>query len=311
VRVFVAGGTGAIGRPLVQRLAADGHEVVVFTRQPARVEGLGLTGVTPSVGDALDADALAGAVAHAQPDVVLNQLTSLPQSVSPVALRRGLRATSRLRTEASATLARAAQAAGARRIIAQSISFIYRPGPGLRTEDDPLWTDAGGLIGMVAKPVAALEASTLGTDGVEKVILRYGAFYGPGTYYDHGGVFATMVRRRMLPVPTGRQGLFGFVALSDAVNATMAALHGPAGVYNVVDDRPAPTAEWVPFLASLLGAKPPRRLPNALVRAAGQYSAYLMCAQPAVSNRRARTELGWVPARRCARRRLRSRHAWC
>ena len=206
MRVFVAGGTGAIGRPLVQRLAADGHEVVVFTRQPARVEALGLARVTASVGDALDADGLAASVVRAQPEVVLNQLTSLPQSVSPVALRRGLRATSRLRTDASATLARAAQVAGVRRIIAQSISFIYQPGPGLRTEDDPQWTDAGGLIGMVAKPVAALEASTLGAEGVEPVILRYGAFYGPGTYYDHGGVFATMVQRRMLPVPSGKPG---------------------------------------------------------------------------------------------------------
>ncbi len=220
--MFVAGGTGAIGRPLVQRLSADGHQVIVFTRHRARVEALGLAGVTAAEGDALDADGLAGAVARAEPEVVLNQLTSLPQTASPVALRRGLRATSRLRTEASATLARAARAAGVRRIIAQSISFIYRPGPEVRTEDDPLWTDAGGLIGMVAKPVAALEASTLEADGVERVILRYGAFYGPGTYYDHGSAFATMARRRLLAVPSGRQGMFGFVALGDAVTATVA-----------------------------------------------------------------------------------------
>jgi nucleoside-diphosphate-sugar epimerase len=295
MRVFVAGGTGAIGQPLARRLAADGHEVVIFTRHQERVDALGLDGITASIGNALDADSLSRAVELAQPDVVLNQLTSLPTTTNPAALRRGLSATGRLRTEASATLARAARAVGARRLIAQSISFVYRPGPGMRTEDDALWTDAGGLVGLVATPVAALEAATLSVEGVESVVLRYGAFYGPGTYYDHDGAFATMVRHRMLPVPSGQQGLFGFVALVDAVNATVAALDGPPGIYNVVDDRPAPTAEWVPLVASLLGAKRPFRVPNLAVRAAGRYSAYLMCTQPAVSNQRARTVLGWTP----------------
>jgi len=295
MRVFVAGGTGAIGRPLVQRLAADGHEVVVFTRHPERVDALGIDGVTASAGDALDADTLARAVERARPEVVVNQLTSLPTTTSPAALRRGLRATSRLRTEASATLAGAAQTAGARRLIAQSIAFVYRPDPGVRSEDDALWTDAGGLIGLVATPVAALESVTLAAGGLESVVLRYGAFYGPGTYYDRDGAFATMVQRRLLPVPAGRQGQFGFVALSDAVHATVAALDGPPGIYNVVDDRPAPTNEWVPYLATLLGAKRPFRVPNALLRVADQYSAYLLCTQPAVSNQRARTELGWTP----------------
>ena len=158
-----------------------------------------------------------------------------------------------------------------------------------------MWTDGGGMVGRLAIPVAALEAATLGADGVESVVLRYGAFYGPGTYYDHGGAFASMVARRLLPVPRGAQGLFGFVDLGDAVAATVAALDGPTGVFNVVDDVPAPTSEWVPYLATLLGAGAPFRVPNALMRSAGQFSAYLMCAQPAVSNARARAELGWSP----------------
>jgi nucleoside-diphosphate-sugar epimerase len=277
-------------------LAEAGHDVTVFTRDERRVSALGVPGVTAAVGDALDADALTKAVERAQPEVVVNQLTNLPQTSSPLALKRGLTNTGRLRAEASATLVRAAGAVGARRVIAQSISFIYRPGPGVRTEADPLWTDARGLIGLVAKPVAALEAETLRASGPDAVVLRYGAFYGPGTYYDREGAFASMVKKRLLPVPSGHQGLFGFVHLDDAVAATMAALDGPAGVYNVVDDVPAPTEEWVTLLASLLGAKKPFTVPAAVMRAAGAYSAYLMCRQPAVSNRKARNELGWTPA---------------
>jgi nucleoside-diphosphate-sugar epimerase len=295
MRVFLAGGTGAIGRPLVKKLADAGHEVTVFTRDAQRVSALGVAGVNASVGDALDADTLARAVEQAQPEVVVNQLTNLPQTSSPTALKRGLTATSRLRAEASATLVRAARAAGARRVIAQSISFIYRPGPGLRTEPDPLWTDAKGLIALVARPVATLEAETLGANGPDGVVLRYGAFYGPGTYYDHNGAFATMIKKRWLPIPSGQQGQFGFVHLDDAVEATMAALSGPAGVFNVVDDVSAPTREWVTLLASLLGAKKPFTAPGAVMRAAGAYSAYLMCRQPAVSNAKAKAELGWTP----------------
>jgi nucleoside-diphosphate-sugar epimerase len=295
MRVFVAGGTGAIGRPLVHTLVDAGHDVTVFSRSAERVAALGITGVTAAVGDALDADTLSRAVERAQPEVVINQLTNLPQTTSPKALKSGYTQTSRLRAEASATLSRAARAAGSRRLIAQSISFIYRPGPGVRHEDDPLWIEARGVIGQLARPVAALEAATLGADGLDAVVLRYGAFYGPGTYYDHGGAFAARAARRMLPVPRGAQGMTGFVHLDDAVAATMAALDGPAGVYNVVDDVPAPTSEWVPFMASLLGAGQPFAVPNVLMKAAGQYSAYLMCDQPAVSNERARTQLGWLP----------------
>ncbi len=297
VRVFVAGGTGAVGRPLVSRLVAAGHTVTVFSRTEARVASLEVPGVTAAVGDALDAPTLAAAVETARPEVVINQLTNLAQTMNPVALARGLKQTARLRHEASGTLVAAARSAGARRVIAQSISFIYRPGPGTRAESDPLWTDAVGQIGALARSVAMLEAQTLGAEGIEGVVLRYGSFYGPGTYFGPDGAFTGLVQRRLMPVAGRGGGLFGFVHLDDAVGATMAALEGPTGVYNVVDDVPAAAAEWIPFVPVLLGAKAPRHLPEALVRAvAGKQSAYLMCAQPAVSNHRARTELGWEPA---------------
>ena len=298
VRIFVAGGTGAIGRPLVTSLAAAGHEVTVFSRTEARVAALGVPGVVPAVGDALDPGALLRAVQAARPEVVINQLTSLPQSLNPLTAKRGFDATSRLRRVVSGTLLAAARAASARRVIAQSISFAYRPGPGVRTEDDPLWTEAKGLIGTLSRSVAQLESATLGDDAVQGIVLRYGTFYGPGTYFASGGLYASLLAKRRLPVPGNGGGLFGFVHVDDAAAATVAALEGPTGVFNVVDDVPAPASEWMPMAARLLGVRPPRRVPEALVRIGpGQFLAYLMCDQPAVSNQRARAELGWAPAR--------------
>ncbi len=296
MRIFVAGGTGAIGRPVVTSLASAGHEVTVFSRHEARVAALGVPGVVPAVGDALDPGSLLRAVQAARPEVVINQLTSLPQSVNPLAAKRGFDATSRLRREVSGTLVAAARAASARRVVAQSISFAYRPGPGVRTENDALWTEAKGMVGTLSRSVAQLESSTLGDDAVEGVVLRYGTFYGPGTYFAPGGLYASLLAKRWLPIPGDGGGLFGFVHVDDAAAATVAALEGPTGTFNVVDDVPAPASEWMPMAARLLNARPPRRVPEALVRLGpGKFLAHLMCDQPAVSNQRARAELGWVP----------------
>jgi nucleoside-diphosphate-sugar epimerase len=296
MRIFVAGGTGAIGRPLVARLVAAGHEVTVFSRSEERVTALGLPNVVPAVGDAFDPDRVVRAVQAATPEVVINQLTNLPQSINPLAIKRGFDRTCRMRAEVSGTLMAAARSAGARRVVAQSISFAYRPGPGVRTESDPLWTDAGGQIGKLIRPVAPLESATLGDPGVDGVVLRYGSFYGPGTYFARDGMYATMLRRRMLPIPGDGGGIFGLVHVDDAAAATVAALEGPDGIFNVVDDVPAPAAQWLPVAAQLLGAKSPRHVPEALARiGAGKFLTYLMCDQPAVSNQRARGELGWVP----------------
>jgi nucleoside-diphosphate-sugar epimerase len=296
MRTFVAGGTGAIGRPLVRALVAAGHEVTVLSRRPERIAALGLPGVVPAVGDAFDTDTVVRAVQAARPEVVVNQLTSLAQSANPLAVKRGFDATGRLRREVSGVLVAAARDAGARRVVAQSISFAYRPGPGVRRESDPLWTDATGQFGLLTRSVAALEAATLRDSVTEGVVLRYGSVYGPGTYFAAGGLYTTMIAKRRLPIPGDGGGLFGLVHVDDAAAATVAALEGPTGVFNVVDDVPAPASEWMPFVARLLGAKPPRRVPEALARiGAGRFLAYLMCDQPAVSNQRARTELGWAP----------------
>ena len=296
MRIFLAGGTGAIGGPLVRALVAGGHTVTVYSRNAERVHALSVPGVAAAEGDAFDADTLTRAVRDAQPDVVINQLTSLSPSANPIAVKRGFDTTSRLRREVSGTLAAAARAAGARRVVAQSISFAYKAGPAAHVEEDPLWTDAGGQIGLLAASVATLESATLGDPDVEGVVLRYGSFYGPGTYFDRDGLYAALLAKRRLPLPGDGGGLFGLLHVQDAAAATVAALDAPAGIYNVVDDVPAPASEWMPMVAELLGAKTPRHVPKALARiGAGAFITYLLCDQPAVSNRRARSELGWSP----------------
>src|SRR5579871_1964718 len=167
MRVFIAGGTGAIGRPLVAALATAGHEIAVYSRSAGKVAALGVPGIVPAVGDAFDADALIASVQSFRPEVVVNELTNLPQTANPLAIKRGFDLTGRLRREVSKTLVTAARAAGARRIVAQSISFAYRPGPGVRTEEDPLWTEATGQIGILTNSLAALESATLGARDME------------------------------------------------------------------------------------------------------------------------------------------------
>ena len=188
----------------------------------------------------------------------------------------------------------AACASSRRDAVAQGAISVA--GPGVRTESDPLWTEAKGQIGVLTNSLATLESATLGDAALEGVVLRYGSFYGPGTYFAPGGLYASLLARRLLPLPGDGGGLFGLVHVEDAASATTAALEGPTGTFNVVDDVPAPASEWMPYVARLLGAKPPRHVPESIARlGAGAFLTYLMCDQPAVANQRARTELGWSP----------------
>lgn len=292
----MAGGTGAIGRPLVARLVAEGHQVAVLARSSRSAEAARAAGAEPVMGDATDAESLSTAVVQSTPEVVVNQLTSLSQTARARELRAGIASTGHLRSVVSPRLAGAAADAGARRLIAQSIAFVYAPGVTARTEDDPLYLEGPGELAAMAGAVRDLEQATLGNQRIEGVVLRYGTFYGPGTYYAPGGAFAELVRRRRLPVPGAGGGLFGFVHVDDAVAATVAALTGPAGTYNLVDAHPAAAADWIPHLAQLMGARRPWRVPEGLTRlAAGSAATYLLCHQPAVSSAQARAQLGWTP----------------
>lgn len=298
MKVFVAGATGAIGRPLLDRLAAAGHEVTATTRSPERAAALRERGAEAVVVDALDAAALRSAVLDARPEVVVNQLTALPQRIDPRHYARDLEGTNRLRREAGPVLAQAAAEAGARRIVAQSISFVLRPeGPPVLDERAPVWTDAPPAVLAGVEGAMALERATLGTPGIEGVVLRYGFFYGPGSAFGPGGSSAEDVARRRLPIIGRGDGRFSFIHVDDAAAATVAALdHGAPGIYAVTDDEPIAQRDWVPVLADAMGAPAPRRVPGWLARLIGGPLARQAEHMRGASNAKARSELGWTPA---------------
>jgi nucleoside-diphosphate-sugar epimerase len=298
MRVFLAGATGAIGRPLVAQLLAAGHEVVGTTRDERRAAELHARGAEAVVLDAFDRDAVRAAVVAARPDVVVHQLTALPQDPNPRAMRESLDTTSRLRRETVPAFAEAAREAGARRIVVQSISFVTKPnGRAVHDESAPLFLDAPPEFRDAVESVRDMEAATLGTDGLEGIVLRYGFYYGPGTWYDRAGAIGALLRKRRYPVIGKGEGRASFVHIDDAAGATVLALdRGEPGVYNVCDDEPATAAEWVPEAARVMGAKRPRRLPPWLVRRlAGPVVVYYNTELPGNANGRAREALGWRP----------------
>ena len=296
MRIFLAGASGVIGSRMVPMLVDSGHQVLGTTRSPGKAERLRSAGAEPVVVDALDADALGAAVREAEPEVVINQLTDLPPRFNPRKPDYGR--TPQLRREGTATLAAAGAEAGARRLISQSIAFIYEPSGGpVKDEDAPLADMSGTSFAEVTEATIELERVTTGTPALDGVVLRYGWFYGPGTYYGVGGSTAEDVRRRRFPVVGDGGGVFSFIHVDDAAAATVAALdHGSPGVYNVTDDEPAPLRDWLPVYAETLGAKPPRRVPTWLARlVAGKVATGQLTGLRGASNERAKRELGWAP----------------
>jgi 2-alkyl-3-oxoalkanoate reductase len=296
MRVLVAGASGAIGRPLVPRLVAAGHEVTGTTRSEASAEAIRAAGASAALVDALDAAALREAVERAAPEVVVHELTALPERFDP--RKRGLYdATNRVRREGTRNLLDASRAAGARRLVCQSIAFAYAPRaqPEVMDEEAPLNMDAPPPFTEGMWAIAEMERAVLEAE-LDGLVLRYGWFYGPGTYYGEDGSMAADVRRRRFPVVGGGAGLFSFIHVDDAADATVAAVErGAPGVYNVVDDEPAALRDWVPAYAEAIGAPPPRRVPVWLARLVAGKMASSMNVQPGASNAKAKRELGWEP----------------
>jgi 2-alkyl-3-oxoalkanoate reductase len=298
VRVFVAGATGAVGRPLVPKLVAAGHEVTGMTRSESKAEDVRRAGARAVVADVFDVDALGAAMEEARPEVIVHELTALPDRID-FRKEDTYAATNRVRTEGTRNLIDAAPAASARRLVCQSIAFAYRmDGEGLKTEDDPLLSEAGGAFGSGVSALREMEAMVLGSDGLDGLVLRYGFFYGPGTYYAADGTSTDDVRRRRMPIVGKGSGVFSFIHVDDAADATVAAVErGAAGVYNVTDDEPAPMTQWVPVFAQAAGAKPPRRVPVWLARfVAGKDVSNFALELRGASNEKAKRELGWKPA---------------
>ncbi|HWM09378.1 MAG TPA: NAD(P)-dependent oxidoreductase [Solirubrobacteraceae bacterium] len=297
LRIFIAGASGTLGRRLVPQLIDRGHHVVGTTRRSEVVRALG---AEPVVVDPLDPAALTAAVVAAEPDVVVHQLTALSGLGMVRNFDKAFALTNRFRTEGTDNLIAAARAAGARRLVWQSYAgWPYaREGDAVKTEDAPLDPDPPADIRQTLAAIRHLEAAVTSTEGLEGVVLRYGGFYGPGTSIDEGGEHVELIRKRRMPIGGNGAGVWSLVHIDDAAAATVAAIEGgPAGIYNVVDDAPAPVSEWLPELAKSVGAPPPRRLPGWLVRlAAGPQALSMMTRVRGASNAKARRELGWVPA---------------
>ncbi|HET9292339.1 MAG TPA: NAD(P)-dependent oxidoreductase [Actinomycetes bacterium] len=299
MRIFVAGATGALGRRLVPLLVAGGHAVTGMAHSPAKVAGLRAAGARPVLADALDRDDVLRAVVAAQPEVVVHQLTAL----AGAKLRKfdaEFALTNRLRTEGTDHLLEAAGAAGARRFVAQSFAgwpFARIGGP-VKTEADPLDPDPPAELRRTLDAIRHLEAAVQGAEGLEGVVLRYGGFYGPGTSVGAGGYLLDDLRRRRFPLVGAGTGVWSFVHIDDAATATLAALErGAPGVYQIVDDDPAPVSAWLPALAAAVGARPPRRLPTWAARLlAGEHTVALMTEVRGASNAKAKRKLGWRPA---------------
>jgi nucleoside-diphosphate-sugar epimerase len=306
MKVFVAGATGVLGRNLVPQLVEGGHEVVGMTRSASKQDLVRSLGARPVVADALDPDAVAEAVASAEPEVIVHQLTALSGPMSVREARHPERSlaftmTNRLRTEGTDHLLAAGRSVGARRFVAQSFGAFRwaRSGGPVLTEADPIDPDPPTALRMALPGILHVERAVTTIEWGDGLVLRYGGFYGPGTSISLApdAVMAGPIRKRRFPIVGDGGGVFSHVHIEDAAAATAIAVErGQPGIYNVVDDEPAPVREWLPVLASALDAKPPRRIPRWLARLlAGEAATLMMTDVRGASNAKAKRELGWQP----------------
>lgn len=303
LRIFLAGATGVIGRRLIPALRNRGHTVIGLTSTPDNTEIIRDLGAEATVCDAFDSARLTAIVEKVHPDVIVNQLTRIPERIDPSKIGEQMEETNRLRTEATANLLFAARHCGVERFVSQSVAFLYHPdadsGPGEHpAEEDRRFVrpDDAGFASLV-DAVKESERLTTVDDDIDGLILRYGFFYGPETPYEPGGATASDITNRKWPILGRGNGRFSFIHVDDAAEATAVAIsNGLTGVYNVVDDTPAPVSDWLPDVAERLGAPAPRRIPAWVGRfLAGPYAEYLMRRQPGASNERIRRDTDWQP----------------
>lgn len=300
MKIFLAGASGAIGSQIVVQLVGRGHQVVGTTRSAARTAGLRALGAEPVVVDALDPESVADAVAKAQPEVVVHQLTALNGPSNVRNMKRMAAATNRLRTEGTDHLLAAARAVGVRRFVAQSNAlWMARTGGPVADENGRIEPDPPADAAEAVAALRHLEDSVTGIGWAEGIALRYGGFYGPGTGISAApdAVMAEQLRKRKFPIVGDGGGVWSLVHIADAASATVAAIErGRAGIYHVADDDPAPVREWLPELARALGAAPPRRVPAWLARLlAGKGPVDMMTRARGISSEKIKHELGWTP----------------
>jgi 2-alkyl-3-oxoalkanoate reductase len=297
MKIFVAGATGFVGSRLIPLLVDRGHQVVGTTRTAAKADRLTSAGAEPVIVDGLDRDNLTAAVAEAEPDVVVHQMTALSVHFDLRRIDRFFAMTNRLRTEGTDILLAAAQSAGVRKVVAQSFAgWPYaRVGGPVKTEEDPLDPTPPPRLRSTLDAIRHVESSVLNAGNIDGVVLRYGGFYGPQSSISPDGEIVTMVRKRRFPIVGDGAGVWSFVHLDDVATATAAAIErGTSGIYNIVDDEPARVTDWLPVLAAAAGAKPPRHVPVWLGRlAVGPQGVAMMTSIRGASNAKAKRELGW------------------
>ncbi|MBO1328003.1 NAD(P)-dependent oxidoreductase [Acetobacter suratthaniensis] len=294
MKILVAGASGALGRPLITRLHEAGHDVWGLASRPESLDAMTARGAHAINGNAMDRAGIFTILEQLRPDVVIDQLTSLP--ASPFDLANRLAADRHLRLEGGGNLFAAAQACQVTRYIQQSCGFYLDTNGPLATEASRLRTHAPGNIGESARMYAALEKRVLGSHSMQGVCLRYGFFYGPGTWYWTEGAFNTHLHNREVSLLGAGSSVFSFIHVDDAAQATMAALTAPAGVYNVVDNHPTPFHDWLAAYTRWVGAPAPARLsPQDALRLAGEESVYYQNNLTGANNHKARERLNLTP----------------
>lgn len=296
MRVLLAGATGAIGRPLVRGLKQNGHSVFCLVRSAESARTVRDMGAEALIGDALDAASVRAAVAQARPDAVINELTSLPRRYTPTEMESAAERDTQVRREGNINLLAAMREIGVRRYILQASGFWYAPGLGLADESSPLAVDASPGVAASARNYVELESAAFRTSEIDCVAMRYGFFYGPGTWYTSAADMGEQVRRQQVPIIGAGQGVWSFVHIDDAASATVAALKCAPGAYNIVDDHPSQQSIWLPAFARACGApEPPRITEQEALEAVGADSVYYATRLRGASNQKARLELNFQP----------------
>ena len=299
MRVFVAGSTGAIGRVLVPELVRSGHDVTGMVRSAEKRKQVEAVGAKSVGADAFNHAELTAIIRRAEPEVIIDQLTALAGAADLKHFDRQAEATNRLRTQGTDVILAAARAVGTRRLIAQSFCGwpFARDGGPVKAEEDPLDSHPPAGFSRTLSAIEHLENTVKNARDLEGLVLRYGAFYGPGTAIAQDGQIVQMIRKRLLPIVGDGAGIWSFVHIRDAAQATVAAVsRGDPGIYQIVDDEPAPVSAWLPALAEAVHAKSPRRVPAWLGKlAVGEGGVSMMTQIRGCSNAKAKRELGWQP----------------
>ena len=296
MRVLVAGATGAIGRPLIRSLKQHGHSVFCLVRSAESAGSVTEMGADAVTGDALDAASLRSAISRVHPDAVINELTSLPRHYTPAEMAAAAERDSRVRREGNVNLLAGMRDCGVRRYVLQSSGFWYAPGPGLADESSRLAVDASPGVAGSARVYVELESTAFQASGIDSVAMRYGFFYGPGTWYAKDADMGEQVRQQQVPIIGAGQGVWSFVHIEDAAFATVAALECAPGVYNIVDDNPREQREWLPAFARYCGAPEPLQVTEQeALTTSGADSVYYATRLRGASNEKARHELNFSP----------------